>query len=204
MGKRNPFPLQWPDSWPRTEPWKRRRSAFAPRFVEDRDDVISWLRKRGSNVVITSELPQRNDGLPYYASVGDPGIAVWWVEKGAERVIACDRWVRADENMRAIAKTLEALRGLDRWGANEVVERAFGGFAALPAGDGRGFVPRKRTWREVLGGVWPAELGQPELLVIARARHRELIKVHHPDRGGDPRLAAEINAALAEAEKELA
>lgn len=34
-------------------------------------------------------------------------------------------------------------------------------------------------------------------------RHRRLIAEHHPDRGGDPILAAEINAALEQAEAEL-
>lgn len=208
---RQPFPLQWPEGWKRTTGWQRQRSMFEPHFVDDRDRVIHWLEKRGSRVVITSNLPTRNDGLPYYARTDDPGIAVWWVEKGHERVIACDRWLRADENMRAIAKTLEAMRGLDRWGANEIMERAFSGFAALPAGSGEEHVPtptpRKKPWREVLGGsmlaaAWP-ELDKEELLVLAKSRHRKLITQHHPDRGGDPAIAAELNAALDEAEKEL-
>lgn len=201
---RDPFPLQWPEGWPHTPTWKRRRSLFEPHFVEDRDNVMRWLRKRGGLVVITSNLPTRQDGLPYYASTGEPGIAVWWVEKGHERVVACDRWLRADENMRAIAKTLEAMRGLDRWGASEMVERAFAGFAALPPGEHTNGapLPRRRPWREVIGGAWPP-LEPAELLAIAKARHRTLIQRHHPDRGGDAALAAELNAALAEAEDEL-
>lgn len=205
---RDPYPLQWPEGWKRTT-W-RQRSKFEPHFTIDRDDVLHWLGKRGSRVVITSDLPTRNDGLPYYAGVSDPGIAVWWVEKGHERVVACDRWSRADENMRAIAKTLEALRGLERWGAHEMVERAYAGFAALPAGDGSEHVPpppapTKRPWRKVLGETfapWPA-LGVDELLLLARSRHRKLIQLHHPDVGGDHAIAAELNAALAEAEAEL-
>ncbi len=204
---KEPFPLQWPDGWKRTAAWQRSRSMFEPHFTSDRDQVIRWLEKRGSKVVITSNLPRRQDGLPYNAGgVSDPGIAVWWVEKGNERVVACDRWLRADENMRAIAKTLEAMRGLDRWGANEMVERAFHGFAALPPGDGSESIPappRKRPWREVIGGVWPSGIVGLELLAIAKARHRQHIIVCHPDRGGDAELAAELNAALAEAEKEL-
>lgn len=62
----------------------------------------------------------------------------------------------------------------------------------------------KRPWRQVLGPgqSWP-QFGKPELLALARRRHRELIQKHHPDRGGDTAVAAEINAALDEAEMEL-
>lgn len=35
--------------------------------------------------------------------------------------------------MRAIEKTIEALRGLERWGAKEMVNAPFRGFKALPA-----------------------------------------------------------------------
>jgi len=210
---RKPFPLQWPEGWSRTKPWGRSRSKFEPHFVTDRDDVLHWLAKRGSHVVITSELPLRNDGLPYYASVGDPGIAVWWVERGQERVLACDRWSRADENMRAISKTLEALRGLTRWGAHEMVERAYAGFAALPGagetatGSGPPEPPRKLGWRELFGvqALFETLIGSStdDLLAVVKARHRKLIAEAHPDAGGDVARAAELNAALDEAEKEL-
>lgn len=155
--------------------------------------------------MITSNLPTRQDGLPYYASTDDPGIAVWWVERGAERVVACDRWYRADENLRAIIKTLEAMRGLDRWGATEMAERAFAGFAALPPGSAGSMPTGPRPWREVLGatfGPWP-ELAKDELLVLAKSRHRKLIAIAHPDAGGDVARAAELNVAIASAEAEL-
>jgi len=155
----------------------------------------------------------RHDGLPYAnGRASDPGIAAWFVladDRGnaQERVFACDRWLTHAENMQAIAKSVEALRGLDRWGMADVVERVIGGFAALPPGDGGEHVPappRKRVWREVLDVAHlPRSLRPGDLLTITRQRHRELIKVHHPDAGGDTAIAAEINAALAEAETEL-
>lgn len=209
---RNPFPLQWPDGWKRTQ--FRGTPRFEARFVEDRDSVIRRLERRGRNVVITSNLPIGNKGLPYIAPVSDSGIAVYWFERrsadkaATERVLACDRWMRAADNMRAIAKSLEALDGLDRWGASQVVERAYSGFAALPPGSSSTIDqgPVRKPWRDVLGATfagWP-ELERDELLVIARTRHRKLITLHHPDRGGDPAIAAELNVAIAEAETELA
>lgn len=152
----------------------------------------------GSQIVITSDLPLRNDGLPYAnGACNDPGLAIYWVERGHEQVIACDRWVNISFNMRAIDLSINALRGLDRWGASEMVERAFAGFAALPSG------PVERSWRDIIGGEWPS-LDPSELLAIARARHRNAIKTAHPDAGGSHERAAELNAALAKAEVELA
>jgi hypothetical protein len=155
--------------------------------------------------VITSDLPKRNDGLPYAnASCSDPGIAVWWVENGRELVIACDRWTTVALNMRAIDLSLEALRGLDRWGASEMVRRAFAGFAALPPGAPE--VPEKpvrRNWREVFVVLALGHLANSDLLAIVKARHRKLIAEAHPDAGGDGAIAAELNAALDDAEKEL-
>jgi hypothetical protein len=214
---RDPFPLQWPDGWPRTPSHRRERSKFATYgaggrevvgFTDARDGILRELRlHHTSQIVITSDLPLRRDGLPYAdGRAADPGIAVYWVKQGVEQVIACDRWRSPAENMRAIELSIGALRGLDRWGSSSIVQRAFAGFAALPPGPE---APRRRTWREVLAtdvepgaDPWP-RLPAAELLAIAKARHRRLIRAAHPDAGGTHELAAELNTALAEAEREL-
>lgn len=209
--KRQPYPLQWPSRLQRTKPADRRHSHFGKNG--DRGglsphltgvEVIDELRRLGANWwVITSNLPSRGtQGLPYAdAPKGDdPGIAVWFEFRRVERVFACDRWRTPAENLRAIAKSIEAMRGLDRWGVADVLEGVFAGFAAaLPPG------PRaKRPWREVLGGEWPDVVAPDDLLAIAKARHRRIIAVAHPDAGGSEDRAAELNAALDEAERELA
>jgi hypothetical protein len=217
---KEPFPLQWPEGWTRTKPEDRQKSRFGQRgqvsFSYARNFLLEELSRLGAvNAVITTDLPVRNDGLPYATGRGvdDVGVAVWFVlanEHGEmqEQVFPCDKWRSHAENMWAIALSIEALRGLDRWGVNQVVTRAFSGFTALPPGSGEEFVaqaPKKRTWREVLGETfapWP-ELDADELLLLARTRHRKLIQLHHPDRGGSHDIAAELNVALAEAEAEL-
>ena len=206
MAKRDPYPLQWPDGWKRST--SRGVPRFTGAFARDRDSVIHQLKmRRGSHIVVTSDLPTRNDGLPYAnATCQDPGIAVYWIERGKEQVIACDRWRTVGQNMRAIDLSIEALRGLDRWGATEMVERAFAGFAALPPGSNSSAPPQpaRRSWREVfqVNGL-EQHVGPAELFVIVKTRYRDAIKKAHPDAGGDHAIAAELNAALAEAECEL-
>lgn len=202
MSARSPFPLQWPEGYPRTPPGRRGRPKFGHHFATDRDSVIRQLKRRGSHVVITSNLPTNRQGLPLATgAANDPGIAVWWVEKGTERVIACDRWRNIADNLRAIEMSLAALRGLDRWGASDMVERAFAGFAALPAP-----ATAKRHWREVLGmptGPDATRLGDHTQLRIARELYRQKMATTHPDQGGDHEAAVELNRAMAEAEEDL-
>lgn len=201
---RSPYPLQWPQGWKRTEPAFRRAALFKVGLAQTRDGIVRELDLLGSaNGMITSDLPIRADGMPYAnGRSSDPGIAVWFVLDGKERVFACDRWIGHAANMRAIEMSLAAIRGLDRWGASDLVTRVFSGFAALPQGGDS--TSTSRPWREVLGiaigeTVFPAH----HQLTRAKEAHRALIREHHPDRGGEHAVAAELNAAIAEAEREL-
>jgi hypothetical protein len=215
---RRPYPLQWPPGSRRTSSKERVPSSFGrpepgrfgrspPSAYETAKELHAELGRLGAaNAVITSQLPTRHDGLPYADGRSeDPGIAVWFVLDGHERVFACDKWCTPGENLRAIAKSIEALRGLERWGMADVVSKAFAGFAALPSGAPA--PPVKRDWREVFGVEALVDTllasSTDDLIAVVKARHRKLIAEHHPDAGGDVARAAELNAALDEAEKEL-
>ena len=227
------YPLTWPHGVRRstsrkTAPfWKRvHRSAGEPPVEGKRDsgDGIKKIRRelelaRARTIVISSNLPLNSQGFPYSDGPqrpgGDVGVAVYWT-RGLLRhdgttgqvpyCIPCDRWDRIADNLYAIGMSIEALRGMERWGC-VTVEQAFAGFAALPPGSGEtaNAAPVARPWRVVLGvGPELAGLAGDDLLVIARSRHRRLIADAHPDRGGDVVVAAEINAAIEAADKELA
>lgn len=215
--KREPFPLQWPEGWKRTPQHSRSKSKFGHKGSGQvsLSNALFFLREeldrlKARNAVITSDLPTRNDGLPYAdGRATDPGIAVWFVLDGHERVFACDKWRSAAENMQSIALSIEAMRGLTRWGASDIVTRAFTGFSALPPGSGAEEnvgtpPPRKRDWREVFN-VGESLRGLPpsDLLAVIKSRHRDRIRTAHPDAGGNVTEAAELNAALTEAESEL-
>jgi hypothetical protein len=196
---RSSFPLQWPPGWGRTPPPDRESSRFVTGMARALRECLHELERLGAaNVVITSDLPTRSNGLPY-GDAPDTGIAIWFVLRGEERVLACDRWKRPAENLHAIGLTVQALRGIERWGAGDMVNRAFQGFQALPAPAGT-----RRTWWAVL--CLQRDVLELPMATLARARraHRILIKHAHPDKeGGSDIVAAEINAAMDEAVAEL-
>lgn len=221
------YPLQWPANQPRTRAGDRKESKFGTVVTNEHgragmrhrsiwecvERVRAELRRTGAiTVVISSMLPLRNDGLPRsdasQVPQGDPGVAVYWTRRVRGRLqphaMPCDRWNKVADNLYAIALSIEALRGMERWGAVSL-EQAFAGFAALPPGDGTEIIPRQPVvdWRTILGGTWPEELEPAEILGIAKARHRKLIAIAHPDAGGSVAAAAELNDAINAAEQEL-
>jgi hypothetical protein len=207
-GKRPAYPIDWPAGWPRTPVFGREAPRFRPSFAEDRDAVIHRLNKRGSNVVITSNLPTRKDGIPYSdRRVEDPGIAVWWVERGAEKVLACDRWNNIVHNMHAVRLTIDALAGINRWGAAEIVARAFSGFTALPPGTPAPPPVVTVDWQAEfdvdLGKLAELGLANLEVLAMVEKRFRARMMEQHPDKGGSTAIAADLNAAMAAAREQL-
>lgn len=143
-----PFPLTWPQGWPRTKSLHRKEGTFRVGFAQSRKELLEELRKMGvarNQITISSNLMTRQDGLPYAPRsqrVEDPGIAVYfsrraWSNKKVTKkqyVVACDRYVGVSQNLRSISKTIEAMRSIKRWGATSMLERAFNGFEVLTAG----------------------------------------------------------------------
>lgn len=169
------YPLSWPAHWPRTA--RPEPSRFGVTFAVARDHLLDELARLGAtDIVLSSNVELRRDGLPYAnrPEPDDPGVAVYFRLNGENRCIPVDRWDRVKDNLRAAGLTVAALRGLDRWGANQIVDAAFRGFAALPAGG----TTETSAWWEVLGVARDASPA------TVRAAYRELVKRHHPDRGG--------------------
>lgn len=192
------FPLHWPEGRKRTVPYRRQRSRFKTGFGMAVRTVIAELGRLGAkNSVVSTNVPVRRDGLPLASAkrVDDPGVAVYFRYKDHPMVFACDRWDRAEDNIWAVAKTIEALRGIERWGSGDMTDTAFSGFQALPPPGSTS----KRPWRKVL---MLNELNN--LIVGAEAAYRALARERHPDCGGSADQMAELNAAIADARKELA
>jgi hypothetical protein len=191
------YPLHWPDGWAQTPHHKRRHAAFKTSLAAARDGVLEEVRLMGgTQPVISTNIAtyqRRGIDIPYAdqsAAKDAPGVAVYFTLKGQPQVFACDRWKTVSANLQAIRKTIEALRGIERWGSSEMMSRVFQGFAALPP------APEVQSWSEILGdpGYW----GLQQL----EARYRELAKIYHPDRGGDPEKMAKLNWAIGQAREE--
>lgn len=189
------YPLSWPTGYPRTE--SRERSRFKVTHGAAVHGLIRELKLLGCpdwNVIISTNLPLRRDGLPYAGmkpANGDTGAAVYFClgsgDKERRMVLACDRWDRVEDNIHAIEMTVGAMRGMDRWGCSDMLNRAFTGFTALPAPEDKTF------WWQVLECAANADAE------IVERRYRELAFKCHPDHGGSVESMAKLNRAVAEA-----
>lgn len=201
-------PLDYPEGWKRTPSHKRESSRFGsgyndkPSVEKARVELENELRLLGATrVVISSNVPLRNDGKPYsrYAALDDVGVAVYFDLDGNEQCIPCDKWDRVGCNMWAIAKTVSALRGIERWGAKDMVSAAFRGFEALPAPDQINLGSSYRSPRDILGieldGVIP-----PDYL---KMKYKQAVQEHHPDKGGSPEEFHVVQKAYESLKKEL-
>jgi len=119
------------------------------------DELIDELARWGVvNPVVSSNAPLRKDGTPYADALDDPlddpGVAVYFTRKKRLVCIACDTFNLPYENIRAIGLSVKAMRDMDRWGAGQVLDQAFEGFAALPPPN-QVSEPSASAWWVVLG-----------------------------------------------------
>ena len=190
-------PLQWPEGWERTTYECRRRSAFQVSEGRAIHDLLDELGRLGARyVTISSNVRVRMDGIPYATEMGklydDPGVAIYFELKGKSQVIACDSYDRVHNNIRAVGKTIEAMRAIERHGSTSILNRAFQGFVALPA---------KKKWWQVLGfDSEPGPHSPPngQTWAVITHNYRELSHQHHPDKGGSLQEMQELNEAYNE------
>lgn len=208
MTERTNYPLCWPENWPRTNPAWIQQSRFKGNTVASSVRAITNEVNRLNNrhwdfddpkLIISTNLKPRLDGLPSggQAQPADRGVAVYFElarRDSARRslaplpvTLACDKWSRVEDNLWAIAKHIEALRGQERWGVGRI-EQAFRGYTAIPERTGG------ISWWTVLQVDHNATEDQ------VKSRYLELAKQHHPDKGGDPEEWMKIRQAFDQAQ----
>lgn len=191
------YPLTWPPGW-RRAPY-RIKAQFKGRtggFVNGQyagperltigqgmTRLTDALRRlSGTDVIVSTNLKLNRDGTPNRSQgmPSDPGVAVYWKNGKQSRCMAIDTYDRLPDNLAAIAATLDAMRAIERYGGALILDRAFQGFAALPA-------PVQPF--QVLGikhDAGPREVDEA---------YKRLASENHPDKGGDSDKMAQINWA---------
>lgn len=192
------FPLCWPQGWPRTD---RARRASGSKFgnwtvYTATEGLKEELRLLGCReIIVSTSVPLRRDGFPLSKPPvdGDPGVAVYFARGKKSQCVAIDTYAFVEFNLRAITLTIEAMRAIERHGGAEILDRAFTGFAALPAPEA------PEPWYIVFG------VDKGSSIDAVKARYRELVKTAHPDAGGSNESMWRLQQALEsfEAEREL-
>lgn len=192
---REAYPLDWPESEPRTLRHQRKYAPFKVTLARARDELFDELRLLGARgVVLSTNMELRRDGLPYAKQrrLDDPGAAAYWEIDGQAFAMACDTYETLRGNVRALGLSVKALRALERYASRSIRDRAFQGFAALPANAG---ADGERPWRIVLGY---ADADRPDNRHIW-SRFRVLVRGAHPDQGGSQEAMRELNRAKQQA-----
>lgn len=184
------YPLNWPPFRERTQgPW-RRKANFKTTQARARDELLRQLNLlNATDIVISSNVATYTRGGQVFmyadqiAASQDPGVAVYYKWRNEQYALACDQWTTVTDNLQALNKTVEAIRGIERWGTGEMMKAAFSGFKALPVSE------PVQKWYEVLGLTWSANKDQ------VREAYRRLAMIHHPDKGGSAVMFQKIKNA---------
>lgn len=165
------YPLHWPEGWARSAQARRSDFDATRTMAQAREFVLKELRRFGAHSVeISTNVQVRPDGLPRsgQGQPADRGVAVYFKLGGKAFALACDRWLRVEDNLYAIGKHVDTIRAQNRYGVGSV-EKAFLGYQRL--------LPAASCWT-ILG--LPPDATEAEIHVAYRAKSLEA----HPDRGG--------------------
>lgn len=184
-------------SWPHGETANRRSAQFKSPSRREGD---AWIPGRripwdqtlreleyevwavgGADIVIgvgLSEYDIRQDGAPRANArpMSHPGVEISFDSRYGRLTYATDVFDDWRDNVRAVAKGLEALRAVERWGVAKRGQQ-YAGFAMLTAGPGQEELGRELVAR--YGGI------------------TEALRATHPDTGGDAASTRAFAAVMA-------
>lgn len=200
----------WPDEltvdpigeWPGTLTVARRRSDFASTWTQTLELLDRETRMLGrKNVRLQVAIPPQHfrlDGRPRTTAKAEhPGVILTLDSRHGALSYPCDTFDGWQDNVRAIALALEALRKVDRYGVTRGGEQ-YRGFLALDAAPA---LSVHEAWRLLWGAagydVATVPTGMSPRIaaeVVRKAKRRT-----HPDTGGN----AEAFPRVTEAERFL-
>lgn len=177
-------------TWPGAMKSSRKRATFKATYNATIQQLHRELNHlRASKVVIEVALDERdirNDGLPRSdARPRHPGVILSFSTPAGPLRFPCDTYTVWQDNLRAIALALEALRRVDRYGVTRKGEQ-YTGWKQLPGGTVEPAMDLK-TAATVLSNWTKFTPGEVyHSLDHYRNAYREAAKLMHPDlTGGD-------------------
>lgn len=187
------YPLQWPAGYPRIARPSDNYKFYPSDFSSEAYKLQEELRRmKAKGVVISTNIPVLGNGNPYakYPKPVDTGVAAYFSVNNKAMAICCDKWNTVEANLRALAMSVEAMRGLDRWGVSQVMERAFMGFKALP--------------ERAAGFPWWDVLGVSRVCTVKEVKdaYKKKSKIYHPNVGGEAHKWRELQDAYEEGLKQ--
>lgn len=175
--------------WPGEYTKSRQHAPFRATFT----DTLALLQRElrmltAKSVVLQVAIAERYfrvDGNPRAdAKASHPGVILAFDSKYGPLSYPCDAFWDWQDNVRAIALAMEALRKVDRYGVTKRGEQ-YTGWKQLPAGGGAqtSHMTTEQA-REVLGRLarWETPPGQTDHLDLVRRAVRDARAFTHPDR----------------------
>lgn len=175
------YPLKWLPQQPRNKLTERARFKSKSIFVAGNNLADELKRMNAKNCVITSNLilNKKGDAPLSNQRLFDSGVVIYFQLKGKSKAMACDKYNKVEDNLWALFLSVQAIRGLERWGGSEFLDGLFTGFMALPSPD-------------------DAIMGMPKYfddcinLEHLKETYHRLAKELHPDKGGNETDFAEL------------
>jgi len=199
--------------WPGKKTTSRQRSPFSAKYASTLDLLEAELKHLSAkDITIQAYFDRRdirNDGWPRSsARPSQPGVIVSfeqrkgtyqggkWVESIREFSFPCDRFLGWEDNLRAIALALEALRKVDRYGVTQSGEQ-YKGWARLPAPGPAGEMSREEAALFIAGyAVIPKDyLLHGSASFINEAYRKAAAKLHPDSQSGSNELFLRLQKA---------
>lgn len=180
--------------WPvkETPAYARKRATFRVGYQDRLDLLEHELEKlNAKNIVIQAQFEAkeiRQDGWPR-SSARPKGPAIIVSFKGSNGPLSfpCDHYQSWEDNLYAIALSLEALRAVDRHGVTKNAEQ-YRGWTQLPAAEAKtdGFLDAEQAakWLAVVSGCSQSATFIQVNSVAQDAAYKMAAKRLHPDTGG--------------------
>lgn len=166
MNDKTAYPLYWPKAWPKTENTKRENGNFKTTLPAALNSLkLECSRLGGKDLILSSNYTLGCE------RPAESGVVAYFEYEGNRVAIPCDRWRLVEHNVRAIALTIEAMRGMERWGAKHMITAMFTGFKSIPE------KASGRNPLEVLGLDPAKQYSEADITAAFRRRS----KTEHPD-----------------------